>query len=100
MSTGIWVNASNPIKQITLAQAQAVFTTGGEKGDITDWSQLGVEGDWGPVPIHPYVTRDTAAILAMIDEIVANLAGRPFTYKTKLTPTGAMPTHPAPADAE
>jgi phosphate transport system substrate-binding protein len=87
LSTGIWVNATNPIKQITLAQAAAIFTTGGEKGDITHWSQLGVEGDWGPVPIHPYVTRDTSAILAMIDEMRDKFGGRPFTPQTEWMPT-------------
>jgi phosphate transport system substrate-binding protein len=87
LSTGIWVNASNPIKQITLAQAAAVFTTGGGHGDITHWSQLGVEGEWGPVPIHPYVTRDTSAILAMIDEMRDIFGGRPFTSRTEWMPT-------------
>ena len=87
LSTGIWVNASNPIKQITLAQAAAIFTTGGEKGDITHWSQLGVDGDWGPAPIHPYVTRDTSAILAMIDEMRDKFGGRPFTPQTEWMPT-------------
>lgn len=79
LSTGIWVNASNPIKQITLAQAAAAFTTGGGAGDITHWSQLGVTGDFAPMPIHPYVTRDTHAILAMIDEMRDKFGGRPFT---------------------
>jgi phosphate transport system substrate-binding protein len=87
LSTGIWVNASNPIKQITLAQAAAVFTTGGGTGDITHWSQLGVEGDWGAMPIHPYVTRDTSAILAMIDEMRDKFGGRPFTPQTEWVPT-------------
>ena len=87
LSTGIWVNASNPIKQITLAQAAAVFTTGGSTGDITHWSQLGVGDDWGPVPIHPYVTRDTSAILAMIDEMRDKFGGRPFTPQTEWMPT-------------
>ena len=81
------MNASNPIKQITLAQAAAVFTTGGETGDITHWSQLGVEGDWAAMPIHPYVTRDTSAILAMIDEMRDKFGGRPFTPKTEWMPT-------------
>jgi phosphate transport system substrate-binding protein len=87
LSTGIWVNASNPIKQITLAQAAAIFTTGGKTGDITHWSQLGVEGEWGPVPIHPYVTRDTSAILAMIDEMRDVFGGMPFTPRTEWMPT-------------
>jgi phosphate transport system substrate-binding protein len=87
LSTGIWVNAANPIKQITLAQAAAVFTTGGGKGDITHWSQLGVGGDWGAIPIHPYVTRDTSAILAMIDEMRDIFGGHPFTSRTEWMPT-------------
>ncbi|MGF6439464.1 PstS family phosphate ABC transporter substrate-binding protein [Paraburkholderia youngii] len=87
LSTGIWVNASNPIKQITLEQAAAIFTTGGKGGDITHWSQLGVQEDWGPVPIHPYVARDTDAILAMIDEMRDKFGGRPFTNRVEWMPT-------------
>ncbi|HEX7931882.1 MAG TPA: substrate-binding domain-containing protein [Paraburkholderia sp.] len=87
LSTGIWVNASNPIKQITLEQAAAIFTTGGKAGDITHWSQLGVQGDWGPVPIHPYVARDTDAILAMIDEMRDKFGGRPFSNQVEWMPT-------------
>ncbi len=87
LSTGIWVNASNPIKSITLAQAASVFTTGSGKGDVTHWSQLGVGGDWGPVPIHPYVTRDTHAILAMIDEMRDKFGGLPFSPQVEWMPT-------------
>jgi len=87
LSTGIWVNASNPIKQITLAQAAAVFTTGSGHGDVTHWSQLGVGGDWGAIPIHPYVTRDTSAILAMIDEMRDVFGGHAFTQRTEWMPT-------------
>ena len=87
LSTGIWVNATNPIKSITLAQAAAVFTTGGGKGDITHWSQLGIEGEFGDTPIHPYVTRDTSAILAMIDEMRDKFGGRPFSSQVEWLPT-------------
>lgn len=87
LSTGIWVNAANPIQSITLAQAAAVFTTGGGTGDITHWSQLGVDGDWGAMPIHPYVTRDTHAILAMIDEMRDKFGGRPFSPQVEWVPT-------------
>ena len=87
LSTGIWVNASNPIQSITLDQAARVFTTGGGTGDITHWSQLGVGGDWGPMPIHAYVTRDTHAILAMIDEMRDKFGGYPFSPDVEWTPT-------------
>ncbi len=87
LSTGIWVNADNPIQQITLEQAASIFTTGGHHGDITHWSQLGVGGDWGDVPIHPYVTRDTSAILAMIDEMRDKFDGYPFSSQVEWLPT-------------
>ncbi len=87
LSTGVWVNAANPIKQITLEQAASVFTTGGHKGDITHWSQLGVTGDISVMPIHPYVTRDTHAILAMIDEMRDKFGGYPFSNKVEWVPS-------------
>jgi phosphate transport system substrate-binding protein len=87
LSTGIWVNAANPIEKITLQQAAAIFTTGGGNGDITHWSQLGVEGEWGPMTIHPYVTRDTSAILAMIDEMRDKFGGYPFSRAVEWMPT-------------
>ncbi len=87
LSTGIWVNASNPIQSITLDQAARVFTTGGGSGDITHWSQLGVGGDWGPLQIHPYVARDTSAILAMIDEMRDKFGGMPFSPRVEWMPT-------------
>jgi len=83
LSTGIWVNADNPITQITLEQAASVFTTGGHHGDITHWSQLGIKGDFGDLPIHPYVTRDTHAILAMIDEMRDKFDGNPFSNQVE-----------------
>jgi phosphate transport system substrate-binding protein len=87
LSTGIWVNAANPIKQITLDQAASVFTTGGHAGDITHWSQLGVTGDISVMPIHPYVTRDTHAILAMIDEMRDKFGGYPFSNQVEWVPS-------------
>lgn len=87
LSTGVWVNAANPITQITLEQVASVFTTGGYKGDITHWSQLGVTGDIAPLPIHPYVTRDTHAILAMIDEMRDKFNGNPFSNQVEWVPS-------------
>jgi ABC-type phosphate transport system substrate-binding protein len=44
----IFVNAANPLKQITLAQLKAVF---GKNPTITRWGQLGLGGEWSAHPI-------------------------------------------------
>jgi hypothetical protein len=44
-STRVWVNATCSINSITMAQAAAIFTKGGGTGDITHWSQPGIEGE-------------------------------------------------------
>ena len=37
LSTGIWVNATNPIKSLTKDQVARISTSGPGKGDITHW---------------------------------------------------------------
>jgi len=51
-----YVNESNPLKQITLAQLDAVFCTGRKRGfkdDIITWGQLGMTGEWADKEILP-----------------------------------------------
>ena len=53
----IFVNKDNPIKCLTLAQADAVFSKSrrqGGKDDMTTWGQLGLTGDWASKPISLY----------------------------------------------
>ncbi|OGB94589.1 MAG: phosphate-binding protein [candidate division NC10 bacterium RBG_16_65_8] len=50
----IFVNKDNPIKCLTVEQADAVFSKSrrqGFKGDIKTWGQLGLTGDWANRPI-------------------------------------------------
>src|SRR5919106_6482572 len=50
----IFVNKDNPIKCLTLAQADAAFSKSrrqGGKEDIRTWGQLGLTGDWASKPI-------------------------------------------------
>ncbi len=45
----IYVNKDNPIKGLSLVQADAIFSKtrrGGGKKDITTWGDLGLTGDW------------------------------------------------------
>lgn len=51
------VAASNPLREITLAQADALFGTErlrGAPAALTAWDQLGLTGEWAGRPIHLY----------------------------------------------
>jgi phosphate transport system substrate-binding protein len=53
----IYVNKDNPLKQLTLAQAEAIFSKTRKRGykeNITTWGQLGLTGDWANRPISLY----------------------------------------------
>jgi phosphate transport system substrate-binding protein len=66
----VYVNAANPIRQLTLDQLDGIFgaaRTGGLRGfkwtltdgrdaagDIRTWGQLGLTGDWADKPIQTY----------------------------------------------
>ena len=54
---GVFVNKDNPIKCLTIAQADAIFSKSrrqGYKEDITTWGQLGLTGEWAAKPISLY----------------------------------------------
>ncbi|SFH67974.1 phosphate transport system substrate-binding protein [Collimonas sp. OK307] len=54
---GIYVNAANPITQLTLSQLDAIFSKTLRRGAseaVTTWGQLGLGGDWKNRPIHLY----------------------------------------------
>jgi phosphate transport system substrate-binding protein len=50
----VFVNKDNPIKCLTMAQVDAIFSKSrryGYKEDIKTWGQLGLAGDWANRPI-------------------------------------------------
>jgi phosphate transport system substrate-binding protein len=50
----VFVNKDNPIKCLTIAQVDAIFSKSrryGHKEDIRTWGQLGLTGDWANRPI-------------------------------------------------
>ena len=49
----IFVNRRNPVDKLTTGQVARIFSTGGGRGDITYWGQVGVMGDWARHRIHP-----------------------------------------------
>ncbi len=53
----VYVNKDNPIKGLSLAQVDAIFSKtrrGGYKKEITKWGDLGLKGDWKNRPISLY----------------------------------------------
>jgi phosphate transport system substrate-binding protein len=44
----VFVNKDNPIKGLTMAQVDGIFSSSRKSGseDITTWGQVGLEGDW------------------------------------------------------
>src|SRR5215475_9166188 len=53
----IFVNKDNPLKELTLQQADAIFSKGracGGPKDITTWGDLGLTGEWAAKPISLY----------------------------------------------
>ena len=53
----VFVNKDNPIKCMSVAQVDAVFSKSrrhGHKDDITTWGQLGLTGEWATRPISLY----------------------------------------------
>jgi phosphate transport system substrate-binding protein len=53
----VYVHRDNPIKQLTLAQVDAIFGKARKRGykqDITTWGQLGLTGEWANRPIGLY----------------------------------------------
>jgi phosphate transport system substrate-binding protein len=53
----VFVNKDNPIKCMTMAQVDAVFSKSrryGYKEDIKTWGQLGLKGEWANLPLSLY----------------------------------------------
>jgi phosphate transport system substrate-binding protein len=53
----VYVHKDNPIKQLSLAQVEAIFGKSRKRGykeNVTTWGQLGLTGDWANRPIGLY----------------------------------------------
>ena len=57
----IYVNAANPLAQLSLGQLDAIFGAQRKRGApaaILTWGQLGLTGEWADRPVGPLVTPD------------------------------------------
>jgi phosphate transport system substrate-binding protein len=69
----VWVNKDNPIKCMTMAQVDAVFSKSrrhGYKEDIKTWGQLGVTGEWASRPVSLYGRNSASGTYGFFKEHV------------------------------
>ena len=53
----VYVNKDNPVKGLTMAQVDAIFSSTRKMGageDISKWGQVGLTGEWANLPISLY----------------------------------------------
>jgi len=75
---GIFVNASNPLSRLTVRQIAQIFSAGAPGGDVTQWGQLGLTGEWAGQAIHPCGVEEQAAAGIAAEMLKHHLAGRTF----------------------
>jgi len=69
----VFVNKDNPIKCLTLAQVDAVFSKSrrqGGKQDLRTWGQLGLGGEWADKPISLYGRNSASGTYGFFKEHV------------------------------
>ncbi len=69
----VYVHRDNPIKQLTLAQVEAIFGKSrrrGYKQNVTTWGQLGLTGDWANRPIGLYGRNSASGTYGFFKEHV------------------------------
>jgi phosphate transport system substrate-binding protein len=69
----VYVHRDNPIKQLTLAQVEAIFGKSrrrGHKENVTTWGQLGLTGEWASRPISIYGRNSASGTYGFFREIV------------------------------
>jgi phosphate transport system substrate-binding protein len=69
----VYVHRDNPIKQLSLAQVEAIFGKSrrrGYKQNVTTWGQLGLTGDWANRPISLYGRNSASGTYGFFKEQV------------------------------
>jgi phosphate transport system substrate-binding protein len=69
----VYVHRDNPIKQLSLAQVEAIFgktRRRGYKQNVTTWGQLGLTGDWANRPVGLYGRNSASGTYGFFKEHV------------------------------
>lgn len=71
-AVGLFVHAENPLKGITLAQADAAFSSSRRRGHpaIRTWGDLGLTGEWADRPVHITGRRRDNTVSASLREVL------------------------------
>lgn len=69
----VYVHRDNPIKQLSLAQVEAIFGKSRRRGhrqNVATWGQLGLTGEWANRPIGLYGRNSASGTYGFFKEIV------------------------------
>jgi phosphate transport system substrate-binding protein len=69
----VYVHKDNPIKELSLAQVEAIFGKSRKRGfkqNVTTWGQLGLTGEWASRPIGLYGRNSASGTYGFFKEIV------------------------------
>jgi phosphate transport system substrate-binding protein len=69
----VYVHRDNPVKELSLAQVEAIFGKSrrrGYKANVTTWGQLGLTGDWANRPIGLYGRNSASGTYGFFKEHV------------------------------
>ena len=82
----IIVNQSNPLRQLTLAQLDAVFSRSHLRADrpALTWGQLGASGAWADRPIHAYALKPWGGYEEFVRQRVLDAGGERGHWRTDL----------------
>ena len=85
----VFVNKDNPLKSLTLEQADAIFSATRKRGGeaITTWGQLGLTGEWANRPISLYGRNSASGTYGYFKEHV--LKGGDYSASVKEQPGSA-----------
>ena len=69
----VYVHKDNPIKELSLAQVEAIFGKSRKRGykqNVTTWGQLGLTGEWASRPIGLYGRNSASGTYGFFKELV------------------------------
>ena len=68
----IYVNKDNPIKSLTMQQADSIFSATRKRGgqNVTTWGQLGLTGEWANKPVSLYGRNSASGTYGVFKEHV------------------------------
>lgn len=91
---GLFVHADNPLRRITLAQADAVFSAERRRGhpEIKTWGDLGLTGEWATQPIRITGRRISNTVAASLREVLMSGAGFKAGYQEAANSEAAVAT--------